>query len=173
MASKKSTVPVVILLVALGMPMVLVACPFGIFVRSSVQPISTQREYATLRSCPSKQVAEAILKEHPWLTQNWELEGLTPLQAAAQCGRADLVALYLSSGFEFRTLDMPVQPNQPFAGETALHFAIRGKNEQCIRLLLTAGANVNERSAAGQTPIELAESLGMKEFAVIMRQPRR
>jgi ankyrin repeat protein len=42
-------------------------------------------------------------------------------------------------------------------GQTALHFAVKDKKAELIRMLIAAGANPNARSNQGYTPLEIAK----------------
>jgi len=50
-----------------------------------------------------------------------------------------------------------------YAGNTALHLAATGPNPQIVKKLLLMGASVHERNVAQNTPLFLAEKLGLKE----------
>jgi lysophospholipase len=50
-----------------------------------------------------------------------------------------------------------------YAGNTALHLAATGPNAQIAKNLLLMGASVHERNKAQNTPLFLAEKLGLKE----------
>ena len=45
-------------------------------------------------------------------------------------------------------------------GFSPLHFAVKSQNEDCVRLLLQAGADVNCKSRDNTTPLHLAARSG-------------
>ena len=47
--------------------------------------------------------------------------------------------------------------------DTGLHIATRAKNLRYVNFLIAAGANVNMRNAAGETPLVIASNLGFIE----------
>lgn len=48
-------------------------------------------------------------------------------------------------------------------GDTALHLVVARRDETWIRFLAAKGANVNARNVKGETPLQLASSLGFVE----------
>jgi ankyrin repeat protein len=73
--------------------------------------------------------------------------GETPLSLAASGGKANLVRVLLAAGAPL-ILEGQREP--------ILHKAVRGGNIETVRLLVDAGANVNEQADFGEAPIHLA-----------------
>ena len=77
--------------------------------------------------------------------------GYTPLHCAAISIRPDLLSLLCQAGVN-------VDAATP-GGSTALHLAVRMRaNNNCIEVLLAAGADINVRSNSGLTPFDYAIS---------------
>ena len=75
--------------------------------------------------------------------------GYTPLHCAAISIRPDLLSLLCQAGVN-------VDAATP-GGSTALHLAVRMRaNNNCIEVLLAAGASLNLREGHGRTPFDLA-----------------
>ena len=67
----------------------------------------------------------------------------------------------------FATYDDGTQ-EMPSGGYTALHFAVRHDAVEPARVLLDAGANVNQKAADGMTPLLLAEANGYEQLAIFL-----
>ncbi len=105
-------------------------------------------------------------------------DGSTALHAAAHEGRAEAIALLLSTA---RTLNEP--PSRPDGrddgrgradvrsannlGETALHVAARGGHAAATAALLEGGADPQGTSRCGARPIELAQRHKMGEWEAV------
>jgi len=74
--------------------------------------------------------------------------GRSALRRACFCGRGEMVRLLLSAG---------IDANQQYdGGQTALHLAAASRSATATEALLAAGAAVDARDKAGQTPLLLA-----------------
>ncbi|RJE26040.1 Ankyrin repeat protein [Aspergillus sclerotialis] len=74
---------------------------------------------------------------------------------AVQKNQPDQLSSLLNS------VDINTQDTQ---GNTALHIAIRNRSYECIDKLLKRTCNVNTKNAAGETPFQLALSLGWPDL---------
>lgn len=82
-------------------------------------------------------------------------DGWRPLHLAAFFGHAAVVALLLASGASPSPLADSAQGNTP------LHAALAGRyDDQVVRALLAAGADVNVADAHGVRPVHLAAARG-------------
>src|SRR5687768_14558441 len=88
----------------------------------------------------------------------------TPLNAAASLATTDLVKMLLDAGAK---IDVP-----DVRGMTPLMLAIANdrQNLDVIRLLIARGADVNAKSAAGETALDWAVKIGSKPAIDIVRQ---
>ena len=78
------------------------------------------------------------------------LMNLTPLQAAAVTNKTRLTAALLKRGAK-------MEPQTTwFTNGNALHLAARHGNSDVVKLLLDAGAKVDELNSSGETPLQLA-----------------
>ena len=82
--------------------------------------------------------------------------GATALHAAGRRKHAHVVAELLRCGAD---------PNakRPSNGRIPLHSAVEGGDAEVIRLLLDAGSNVNERTLAGETPMDVLLRLQVRD----------
>jgi ankyrin repeat protein len=97
----------------------------------------------------SERVA-ALLEGDPSLVNAYSADGFFPLGLAAFFGHLDTARLLLARGADVRQAarnPMRVQ---------ALHAAAAGRHLEIVRLVLDAGAPVNERQQAGTTPLHQA-----------------
>jgi uncharacterized protein len=85
--------------------------------------------------------------------------GESPLSLAASIGRAEMVQALLDGGARI-VVDGQWQPT--------LHRAVRNGNVDVVRLLLDAGANVNEQADFGEAPIHVAAEEGHTELLVLL-----
>ena len=53
---------------------------------------------------------------------------------------------------------------------TALFYSIRNPNPAVCRVLIKAGADVNARNLAGETPLSLAKELGREDIVLILQK---
>ncbi|GAA5186705.1 hypothetical protein GCM10023322_33550 [Rugosimonospora acidiphila] len=89
--------------------------------------------------------------------------GLTPLMEAVDAGHSLLTS---------ELLDRGADPDAATAlGVTALHLAVVGPAEvagDTVRALIAAGADVDEETNDGRTPLDLAERHGRAELAALL-----
>ena len=52
--------------------------------------------------------------------------------------------------------------------ETALHFAVRWRNTQIVRLLLEHGTDPNAHNKKGRTPSQFASAFGYHEMVEVL-----
>ena len=109
----------------------------------------------------NKDVAELLLASGANVNAK-DNNSLTPLHWAALDGHADLAEILLASKAQ-------VNAKNDAIGYTALHFAARSGHSDLAELLLANGADVNAK-ALGRTPLEVAEEMGQKAVAELLRQ---
>lgn len=85
--------------------------------------------------------------------------GSTPLSDACSLGYLDLVRLLLEHGAAL-WLEGQHDPT--------LHQAVRGGNVEIVRLILDAGANVNEQADLAEAPLHLAVEDDKVEIAALL-----
>ena len=85
--------------------------------------------------------------------------GETPLCFAASHGQAETVKILLGAGAALR-VDGQLEPT--------LHKATRGGNVEVARLLIDAGANVNEQADFAEAPIHIAAEEGHSEMIKLL-----
>jgi len=90
---------------------------------------------------------------------------LTLLGAAASDGDAAGVAAALAAG-----ADAAVAAAGPDDGATPLHLAADAGSEECVSLLLAAGAPVNARDVEGGTPVSYAAAAGRQGVVDVLRR---
>ncbi|KAK0516964.1 hypothetical protein JMJ35_000119 [Cladonia borealis] len=90
-------------------------------------------------------------------------------------GCLDIVTYLLECGADINQL-WPIMPDvyerphiTPSTG-TPLHSAVEGENPESVRYLLSRGADRSIKGYLGMTPLEVAESDGLDEIAVILRE---
>ena len=96
--------------------------------------------------------------------RNPRLYGSTPLHFAAQKGRTAVVAALLERGADVRAVNE--------LGKGPLHFAAaEAGSAHCVKLLLDAGAPVNERTgdAKGETAAHIAARAGNTPVLDVLR----
>lgn len=81
----------------------------------------------------------------------------TPLHAAAEMNRADVVEFFVNKGF-----DINAQDN---SGRTPLHVSITAKAIDAVKKLIDLGADALRRDSDIKTPLHLAASSGYEEGA--------
>lgn len=99
--------------------------------------------------------------------------GRTPLMVAAGApGAAEVVKLMLAKGAQVNLRDdldpIPVLPTGGGKG-TALQDAARNGDYASIQMLIAAGADVNAKSANGQTPLSEATLFGRADVVKLLR----
>ncbi|KZV62432.1 ankyrin [Peniophora sp. CONT] len=82
------------------------------------------------------------------------------LYTAACANNVDIMPMLLQLGLDV---------NAPFRGETALHAATRFRNRESIEMLLRNGANVLTNSQSGETPLSKAALYGDFELFELLR----
>ncbi len=81
--------------------------------------------------------------------------GESPLSLAAWIGQPDMVQALLDAGARIAT-DRQYQPT--------LHRAVQGGNLEVVRLLIAAGAGINEQAGFAEAPIHIAAEEGHSEI---------
>lgn len=108
--------------------------------------------------------------------------GQTALMWAVAQEHPDVVKVLLAHGADLKAKSevwsevmavpphgyLPYNINVPHGGETALMFAARVGSLESAKLLMTAGANVNDADAWGVSAVTLAEHSGFTELAVYL-----
>ena len=85
----------------------------------------------------------------------------SPLRKAAWHGHADVLSALLAAGAKVNAADQN--------GLTALHEAIAGEaSEECVRLLIVAGADVNGEAQFHATPLCYAAGFGCADIARLL-----
>jgi uncharacterized protein len=74
-------------------------------------------------------------------------DGFRPIALAVAFGHNDIVRLLLQKGAD------PNQRSTALGGVAPIHAAVFGRNLEGLKLLVEAGANVNEAQAGGFTPL--------------------
>src|SRR5712691_9041518 len=87
---------------------------------------------------------------------------LSPLMDALYHGRVDEAQLLLARGGELNT------PARNIFKVTALHAALAGPQPGIATLLIAAGADVNARQQAGNTPLHETAHAGLVELAHLL-----
>ncbi|MEP6502202.1 MAG: ankyrin repeat domain-containing protein [Betaproteobacteria bacterium] len=85
--------------------------------------------------------------------------GESPLSVAASLGRVEFVQTLLAAGAPV-TVEGQLEPT--------LHKGVRSGNVQIVRLLLDAGANVNEQADFAEAPIHIAAEEGFSEVVELL-----
>jgi cyclophilin family peptidyl-prolyl cis-trans isomerase len=96
--------------------------------------------------------------------------GWTPHHAAADAGASECVFLLLQAAAVSGTLARYVdaQVDRP-KGASALHLAVRSRDELCVSLLLHAGASPQLSTERGKTPLAQAEEYGSERLMHLLR----
>lgn len=95
-------------------------------------------------------------------------QGRTPLMAASEFGRSDVVDMLLTAGADPAAVDQK--------GKTALHLAAgsfwanASDRLGALIQLLNRGANPNARDADGMTPLAAALQRGRGDLADLLRE---
>lgn len=82
-----------------------------------------------------------------------DIRGRTPLIVAAEEGHVEKVRNLVGKGARIDA-ELNVQENEN--GQTALMWAVRNRNPELVRLLLSAGADTDIENREGQTAKDLA-----------------
>ena len=100
----------------------------------------------------------ARLDDDPELLSAYSPDGWTLLHLAPWAGQPATTRLLLARGADLAAVSTNALRNQP------LNAAVAGPNAEtrtaCVRLLLEAGANVNNRQERGNTPLHTSAHLG-------------
>jgi len=86
---------------------------------------------------------------------------VTPLMAAAQWKRLDVIEFLLENGASLRSVDEA-------DGRTALMYACLSGSHRCAELLVEAGADVNVRDRYGMTALMMAAAAGGTEMVRLL-----
>lgn len=122
----------------------------------------TGQTRAVLMACRLGDIEEVryLLRTVPWLAQQPDANGLTPLHVAALGGRSDIVHLLL------RYKADPNQKNS--SGMTPLHAAAMAGHVETARLLLLHGARPNDQDQRGNTPLYCAAWDGNEDMVDLL-----
>ena len=113
---------------------------------------------ARINELTSMSDKESLLSKYGINSKNEK--GETALLTASKKGDADFVKALL---------DHKANPARQGEKATALGYAVvMNKNPDCVKLLIDAGADVNEHNYQGDTPLSLAMFYEKKEFATLL-----
>lgn len=87
----------------------------------------------------------------------------TPIMLAARPGNYEITKMLGEYGADTATICQP-------EGWTALHIASQEGRRLVVRLLLSAGGNINARDSSGSTPLQLADAAGHEAVVEILRK---
>lgn len=87
----------------------------------------------------------------------------TALHAAAYAGRTEAVKLLIQYNID-------INKQGPYNGYTALHDAIWQGHEEIAKLLINAGANLQLKSHAGETPLDFAKNRHQVAISTLIQQ---
>ncbi len=96
------------------------------------------------------------------VTQHIDYIDFTPLMLAAHLGDNGAISALLESRASLNAQDEAL-------GDTALHKAIKNAYTEAAKALVRAGANLQLKNFAEQTPLETADSLGRKEISDFLK----
>src|SRR5438128_11011961 len=105
---------------------------------------------------------ERLLAEEPAAVNAWAEDGFQPLGLACFFGRRAAAELLLARGGEVNT------PARNAFKVTALHAALAGPEPGIAALLIAAGADVNARQQAGNTPLHETAHAGLVEITRLL-----
>jgi len=106
---------------------------------------------------------KSLLEAEPELARTFSGDGWTALHLAAAFGTPAAVSVLLSAGAPVGEVSHNPQQNEPLHAALAL-----GKNAETVRLLLAAGAPVNDAQAGGFTPIFSAVIANRRDLAEML-----
>jgi ankyrin repeat protein len=107
---------------------------------------------------------ETLLAGNRSLVSAVSPDGWLPLHLAAHFGHADVVRALLNKGAKVDA------PSTNAMRNTALHAAAAGRSLAVAKLLLDAGADVNERQSGGWTPLHSVAQSGDVDFARVLTE---
>jgi ankyrin repeat protein len=105
---------------------------------------------------------EHILAEEPAAVNAWAEDGFQPLGLACFFGQRGAAELLLARGGELNT------PARNTFMVTALHAALAGPEPGIAAVLIAAGADVNARQQAGNTPLHETAHAGLADLARLL-----
>jgi len=105
---------------------------------------------------------EAMIKQLPSVVNEVSTHGYSALALATHFNKEDVVRLLLAHK---ANPDIPTQNEEHLY---PLHIALLNKNTAITKLLIEAGANVNNRQQTGLTPLHLAAQQGNIEIIVLL-----
>ena len=82
-----------------------------------------------------------------------------PIDKAVEMGQLRVVKWHVENGADV---------NEVIYGRTPLHLAAMNSHDELVRFLLANGANVNARTATGETPLLWAKGKGQGKAAQIL-----
>jgi len=102
-----------------------------------------------------------VLEKHGASINEIDLNGETLIFKTAEAGNSDLLSYLISRGLDVNHIK---SETDTYRGETALHYAVRAKKIDSIKILLKAGADINsiefnlhENNPWCNTPLDLCE----------------
>jgi|GEM_PF-1777760 len=104
-----------------------------------------------------KELAEAFLKRGADLEDKMHKGNFTPLLVALLAHHRDIVEFLIQKGADINATGE--------GGNTALHWAVVGKDEPLANFLIEHGAKVTAANEHGQTPLHSAAMLGLTNTA--------
>lgn len=108
----------------------------------------------------SKKIAELLLERRPEVDAR-DTSGMTPLHLAVLCKHHDIVGILLTSGFAPNSRDN--------LEATPVFYAIGASdNTKGLKILLSAGAELNVGKKLGYTPLHEAAKLGAVSIAELL-----
>jgi uncharacterized protein len=102
---------------------------------------------------------QTLIAEDKRIIRAIGVKSSTPLNAAVNVGRMDIVELLVTNG-------APIN-NGP-DDVSALHCAVGGGNRAMIDYFLSRGANVNAKAMGGVTPLHMAVNLGKSNVVALL-----